>query len=240
MYHSNALLICPFIFRDIQALTELTNLFKFENMTLLLEKQSWVEQFPRPRRNSKNSKRFNELKQESGTKKNTILSTQKTRSGRLVVHKKFIDEELIEDVEEDPIKVEDITSNLQNFCPSTSNVSFQNVQTETPEPAEEIQEFHVVTTSIQAKEQGIKYFMPTISKDKPDTHEINSAVELEGTDTKLLIRTCFLCQKQLLGRNALGKYRLNNFNHLKGVFPTYLLNYVCKAVPDSLFRLFFK
>ena len=205
-------------------------------MTLLLEKQSWVEQFPRPRRNSKNSKRFNELKDECGTKKNTILSTQKTRSGRLVVHKKFIDEELIDDVEEEPIKVEDITSNLQNFCSSITNVTLQNVQqTETTEPVEEIQEFHVVT-SIQAKDQGMRYFMPSISKDKPDTHEINSTVELEGTDTKLLIRTCFLCQKQLLGRNALGKYRLNNFNDSKGVFPTY----VCKAIPNSLFRLFFK
>jgi hypothetical protein len=54
---------------------------------------------------------------------------------------------------------------------------------------------------------------------QPDVNDVTNDV-LEGTDTAILVKKCVLCDKQVLGRNALGR-------HMKNTHPPVFGPYKC-------------
>ena len=54
----------------------------------------------------------------------------------------------------------------------------------------------------------------------PDFHEVSNKNSPEESETKRLIQNCFLCEKKVLGRNALGR-------HMKTAHPKVLGPYKC-------------
>ena len=54
---------------------------------------------------------------------------------------------------------------------------------------------------------------------KPDFNDVQNHI-LRGTDTeKVLVRSCVICKKQLLGRNAYGRHMKNVHSKIFGPYP---------------------
>ena len=54
---------------------------------------------------------------------------------------------------------------------------------------------------------------------KPDFNDVLNPI-LRGTDTeKVLVRSCVICKKQLLGRNAYGRHMKNVHSKIFGPYP---------------------
>ena len=101
---------------------------------------------------------------------------------------------------------------------NTSTAVLTGANSEQPSNESEI----VVDDSIRVKLDDLFSVAEAIEKSQqPEFHDVSSAVvPLEGTDTQKLVRECFICKKQMLGRNALSR-------HLKNTHPKVFGPYNC-------------
>jgi len=145
------------------------------------------------------------------TKKIPILSTQRTRSGRQVPHKKIAEDEVTDFVEED--------SNTERFDENSTMTLKNHMKLIENRPthiaSEEIQGPSHLTELLSVADVAFNKFRPELS----DEGRNNVIIE-ETKTTGGLIRDCFLCHKRILGRNALGR-------HIKTIHPAELGPYKC-------------
>ena len=200
-----------FLSRDVEALTKLSDRLKFEGMTLLLEETSWSEKFRKPKRNYRSS--FKKL--EKSEDKNKIDSSTAvpyvTRSGRQVNHKKFhIEDETMEeeDQNETPVK----NDPLDVFTKSS------------PLPAKIpiVGEFQIISEQVD-KDHNLKYVVTEKINPEPNSNnEIDHPIlnETSVSNTQALLRNCPLCEKEFVGKNALGR-------HMKSMHPENYGPYQC-------------
>ena len=203
-----------FHFRDTDGIIDLSNVFQIEKEYFLLIQieDEWTEKFPKPARQKrkylKKSVEIINCENDSSVlePKRNVLSTQKTRSGRLVAHsKKFVkqdDEDSMAEVDH----FNDYTSESSklNFKSTNSFHEFQIVQTSSKQEETSSMTFSIPTSDNNVSQESA----PNVFITK-ESHEIMNPM-VENTDTKDLIHTCALCQKQLLGRHALGKHMKNS------------------------------
>ena len=78
----------------------------------------------------------------------------------------------------------------------------------------------VVDDSLRVKLDDLFSVAEAIEKSQqPEFHDISkTTVPLEGTETKKLVRECLICDKQMLGRNALSRHMRNSHPKVFGPY----------------------
>ncbi len=180
-----------------------------------------------------------------------ILSTQRTRSGRTVAHRKYAEDELVgdsvshvEDYESghaSPAEDKDqskhktvMVGGESSSEPTTPTIDIASGGSPTNQsndktssaPKETVVASVVVEPAPLQADQGESgqqlANLITVAEafertQQPDVHEIMNS-SLEGTDTENLVRKCVLCEKRVLGRNALGRHMKNNHPAVLGPY----------------------
>lgn len=183
------------IHSDVTSLIELTKVLKLLSIPVALEEKSWTQKFPI----STNSKAKRVGKRLVQVEKRPILSTQVTRSGRQVVHKKF-DADEVTDFIEIPEKEHQVRHVEMETDPLLSDLE--------PQPAEQ------QLDNLLSVAESFEKTCPQV-----EVTDVSNNV-IDGTDTMALVRECCLCHKRMLGRNALGR-------HMKKIHPASLGPYKC-------------
>ena len=122
------------------------------------------------------------------TKKTPTLSTQRTRSGRQVMHKKLAADEVSDFVEKEA-SIESYEGN----SPMTLQNQVEVVGDVPQTPMEEEQQPHHLTELLTVAND-----LGKISNLRPDPSDVSNIVE--GTETAGLVRECMLCHKKVLGK----------------------------------------
>ena len=163
----------------MQPLIDVMQLLKLD-IPIVREEIKWTEKYTK----LSNDKFVRE------TKKTPTLSTQRTRSGRRVMHKKLAEDEVSDFVEKEEANIESFDGNP----PITLHNQVDVVEHVPPTPMEEVQQTHHLTELLTVTND-----LGKIENYRPDPNDITNVV-IEGTDTAHLIRECVLCRKKVLGK----------------------------------------
>ena len=172
-------LISQFICSDMQPLIDVMQLLKLD-IPIVREEIKWKEKYSK----LSNDKLIREAM------KTPTLSTQRTRSGRRVMHKKLAEDEVSDFVEKEEANIESFDGNNP---PITVQNQVEIVESVPPTPMEEQQAQHLTELLTVTNDMG------KIDNFRPDPNDVSNVV-IEGTDTAHLIRECVLCHKKVLGK----------------------------------------
>lgn len=200
--------------KNVSELISLTNILKLVSIPVVAEEKNWNERFPKAKANTHSL-----LKPKmKGTSANTpILSTKRTRSGRLVVHKKFAEDELVGDnlIEDDAFGLD--SPETKKAPSSEEHATLELIQSHQEPMMSNNEQLSSLITAAEAFEKAGQH----------EPGEVTSSGGIEGTDTIQLVRQCSICQKKLMGRNTLGK-------HMKNYHPDHLGPYKCSICDKTL------
>ena len=123
-------------------------------------------------------------------KKTPILTTQRTRSGRQVAHKKLAEDEITDFIEEDA----SIEPFEEKQSPMILQSQVQIVEDILPVTTAEDQHAHHLTEILSVADSFNK-----LAKIQPDSTDVGNEA-IEGTETEGLVRECVICRKRMLGK----------------------------------------
>ncbi len=186
-------------------LIELTKILNLTSIPVVIQEKKWIE-------------RFSNLSKPVATRASPkiirpvaakpILSTNVTRSGRQVAHRKLDADEVTDFIEDgefsSPIKSK----------PRSQGLEIPEAVVTMPRDEAKHRELNKLLSVAEAFEK----------RQAPDASDVTSAA-IEGTSTVKLVRECCLCHKRILGRNALGR-------HMKNYHPAILGPYKCPMMPN--------
>ena len=142
-------------------------------------------------------------------KKTPILTTQRTRSGRKVAHKKLAEDEITDFIEEDAT-IEPIEEK-QSQSPVLLQSHVQIAEDILPPVTTTVEDQHAhhLTEILSVADSFNK-----LTKIQPDSTDVGNEA-IEGTETEALVRECVICRKRMLGKfnlylNVLLKCRYLN------------------------------